>query len=209
MGGIHLSAASAVVAAALLLPTTTRACVWSAIDHRLSPDESGIWNPTVYRSLTDALSVANVGGALWEGAQSRLGKTMWQGFESQLIAGASTTVLKHVFTRVRPSETDSPCEWFAGGSNYSFPSDEAAITAALVTPYVLEYSRENPAAYGLLLLPLYVGAGRVKNVQHWQSDVLFGWAIGGLSGWYEHSRETPFVVEVLPHGVWVGLKTRF
>jgi hypothetical protein len=39
--------------------------------------------------------------------------------------------------------------------------------------------------------------------------VLFGWAVGGLSGWYAHSRETPLFVEVLPHGVVIGLKTRF
>jgi membrane-associated phospholipid phosphatase len=29
----------------------------------------------------------------------------------------------------------------------------------------------------------------VKNQAHWQTDVLAGWAAGGLSGWYAHSRE--------------------
>ena len=62
---------------------------------------------------------------------------------------------------------------------------------------------------GFLLLPLYVGIGRVKNQAHWQTDVLAGWAVGGLSGWFTHSRETPLIVQVLPHGVVVGLKTRF
>jgi undecaprenyl-diphosphatase len=79
----------------------------------------------------------------------------------------------------------------------------------LVTPYVIEYARDNPAAYALLLLPLYVGAGRIKNQAHWQTDVLAGWAVGGLSGWYAHSRETPFMIEILPHGFAVGLKTQF
>ena len=37
------------------------------------------------------------------------------------------------------------------------------------------------ATYALLaLLPLYVGAGRIKNQAHWQTDVLAGWAIGGF-----------------------------
>jgi len=79
----------------------------------------------------------------------------------------------------------------------------------LVTPYVLEYGREYPLTYGLVLLPLYIGAARVKNQAHWQSDVLFGWTTGGLVGWYAHSRETPLLVEILPHGAVVGLKTRF
>ncbi len=35
------------------------------------------------------LSVADLGGALWEGSESRLGKTEWQTIDSQLIAGGS------------------------------------------------------------------------------------------------------------------------
>ena len=75
---------------------------------------------------------------------------------------------------MRPSHADNPCLWFQGGSNYSFPSGEASVAAALVTPYVLEYGREYPATYALLLLPLYVGAGRIKNQAHWQTDVAGG-----------------------------------
>jgi undecaprenyl-diphosphatase len=98
---------------------------------------------------------------------------------------------------------------FQGGSNYSFPSGEAATAAGLVTPYVLEYGSEHPAAYSLLLLPLYVGVGRIKNHAHWQTDVLAGWAVGGLSGWYAHSRDVPILVEILPHGAAVGWHKQF
>jgi undecaprenyl-diphosphatase len=182
---------------------------WSVIDHRVQKDESGIWNPKVYRGLVGVLSVAELGGALWEGSESRLGKTLWQTMDAQLLAAGSTAVMKYVFTRVRPSDTDDPNEWFAHGSNDSFPSFEAAFSASMVTPFVLEYAGEHPTAYGMLLLPLYVGIGRVKNQAHWQSDVLAGWAIGGLSGWYAHGRETPILVQVFPHGVFVGLKARF
>jgi len=73
----------------------------------------------------------------------------------------------------------------------------------------MEYAGDHPSAYGLLLLPLYVGVGRVKAQAHWQTDVLAGWAVGGLSGWFAHSRETPLLVQVLPHGMVIGLKTRF
>lgn len=191
------------------LPCAGQTCGWSRIDHRVSLDRSGMWNPNVYRGIVGGLSVAGLGGAIWEGAETRLGKTLWQGFEAEVIAGATATAGKYVFTRERPSETDNPCLWFQGGSNYSFPSGEAAVAAALVTPWVLEYGQDQPLTYSLLLLPLYVGAGRVKNQDHWQSDVLAGWALGGLSGWLSHSLETPITIQLLPHGVAVGLKAKF
>ena len=191
------------------LPALAQNCGLSRIDHTVSYDASGIWNPDVYRGIVGALTVAQVGGAVWEGSESRFGKTMWQGIDSEIIGGVTATAGKYIFTRTRPSTTDNPCLWFQHGSNYSFPSGEAAVSAALVTPYVIEYAHDYPATYALLLLPLYVGAGRIKNQAHWQTDVLAGWAVGGLSGWYAHSRETPFMIELLPHGFQVGYKTQF
>jgi undecaprenyl-diphosphatase len=196
----------AIVVVASVLPATGHA---GGLDHKVSLNDSGIWNHNVYRTVMGALSVADLGGALWEGSESRLGKTLWQTMDSGILAAGSTTAMKYAFTRERPAKTDNPNEWFTHGSNYSFPSTEAAFSASLVTPFVLEYAGEHPTAYGLLLLPLYVGMGRVKNQAHWQTDVLAGWAVGGLSGWLAHSRETPLIVQVLPHGAVVGLKTRF
>ena len=86
---------------------------------------------------------------------------------------------------------------------------EAATAAGLVAPYILEYGSEYPAAYALLLLPLYVGIGRIKNQAHWQTDVLAGWAVGGLGGWYAHGRDTPILIELLPHGFAIGYHTQF
>jgi len=120
-------------------------CEWSRVDHRISYDASGVWNPNVYRDVVGAPTVAEFGGAVWEGSETRFGKTMWQGIDSQIISGVAATAGKFIFTRVRPSTTDSPCLWFQGGSNYSFPSGEASVAAALVTPYVLEYGSEYPA----------------------------------------------------------------
>lgn len=202
--------ASATVAAALLSPAIGNAgCGWSHIDHRVNQDESGIWNPNVYRGIMIAASAADLGGALWEGAESRLGKTMWQDVDSQIFSAASTEAMKYAFTRSRPRQDDDPCQWFQGSGHYSFPSGEAAWSASIVTPFILEYGSEYPAVYALLLLPAYVGAGRIKAQAHWQSDVLAGWAVGGLAGWFAHSRDTPLFVQALPHGVFVGLKTQF
>ncbi len=190
-------------------PCGAQNCGWARIDHRVNLDSTGMWNPRVYRGIVGGLTVAGLGGAIWEGSQTRFGKTMWQGAEAEAIAALGATAGKYIFSRERPSETDNPCLWFQGGSNYSFPSGEAAVAAALVTPYMLEYAQDQPAVYGLLLLPLYVGAARVKNQAHWQTDVLAGWAVGGLAGWFSHSLETPITIQLLPHGVAVGLKAKF
>ncbi len=191
------------------VPEAAHGCGWSHIDHLVSYDASGVWNPSIYRSLVGGLTIAEIGGALWEGSESRFGKTLWQGIDSEIIADVSAEAGKYIFTRVRPATENNPCLWFQGGHNRSFPSGEAAVAASLVTPYVLEYAQDNPAAYVLLLLPLYVGAARVKNQAHWQTDVLGGWAVGGLSGWYAHSRDTPILIEILPHGFAIGFKTTF
>jgi len=184
-------------------------CGWSRIDHLVSYDASGVWNPNISRGIFYALTVAQVGGAIWEGSETRFGKTMWQGIDSEIIGAVSTEAGKYIFTRARPNQGSNPCLWFQGGHNHSFPSGEASAAASLVTPYVLEYGRDNPAVYALLLLPLYAGATRIKNQAHWQTDVLAGWAVGGLSGWYAHSRDVPIMIEILPHGFEVGVGKTF
>lgn len=201
--------AVAAFAAAVSLPATAQNCGWSRVDHRVSHDASGAWNPDVYRGIVTALTVAQVGGALWEGAETRFGKTMWQGIDAQLISGATAAVGKAVFTRVRPADENNPCLWFKGGSNYSFPSGEAAVAAGLVTPYILGYGRDYPAVWLLAALPAYVGVARVKNQAHWQTDVLAGWAIGALAGWFAHSRDVPILVQILPGGAAVGIRKQF
>jgi undecaprenyl-diphosphatase len=198
-----------VVAFALPASAVAQNCGWSHIDHLVSLDNSGVWNPNVSRGIVGALTIAEVGGALWEGSESRFGKTMWQGIDSELIGAGVAQLGKYIFTRARPDQADNPCLWFQGGHHYSFPSGEAAVSASLVTPYVIEYASENPAVYALLLLPLYTGVTRVKNQAHWQTDVLAGWAVGGLSGWYAHSRDVPILIEILPHGFQVGFKKTF
>jgi membrane-associated phospholipid phosphatase len=201
----------ALLAGLLLVASACRAqdCGWSRVDHLVGYDASGAWNQNVSSGLVGALTVAQVAGAVWEGSETRFGKTMWQGIDSQIIAGVAATAGKYIFTRVRPNTANNPCLWFQGGSNYSFPSRETSVAAALVTPYVLEYAGEYPAAYALLLLPLYVGAGRIKNQEHWQTDVLAGWIVGGLSGWYAHSRDVPITIELLPRGFAIGYKRKF
>ena len=148
---------------------------------------------------------ADRAGALG-GGDSRLGNTAWRGIDSEIIGAVSTDVLKRTFTRARPRDSNDPNDFFAGDSNRSFPSGEAAEAASIVTPYMLEYGKDDPAVYALSIIPLYVGIGRVKAQAHWQSDVVAGWAVGGLAGWYAHERDQPLVLQLMPHGIYIGLK---
>jgi hypothetical protein len=191
------------------IPLAQASCFWSRIDHELGYSDTGVWAPKSYRTMMDVLTVAQIGGAFWEGADSRFGRTMWQGMDSEAIAAVASNAAKFVFTRERPDTSNDPCRWFQRGSNYSFPSGEASVAAALVTPYIMEYGRDQPAVYALLAIPAYVGVGRLKNHAHWQSDVLAGWAAGGASGWYAHSRDTPIFVSILPKGWTVGFRKTF
>jgi len=179
------------------------------IDHRLSYDNSGIWARKNQTALLGLMIAGEIGGGIWEGGETRLGKTFWQAIDSSALAGVSALGLKYAFTRARPSQTDNPNRWFQGGSHYSFPSGEVAATSAIVTPFVLEYRDEYPAVYALELLPAYDAIGRMKVRGHWQTDVLAGFALGTMAGYYAHDRHNPFILSVLPHGFTVGLHKQF
>jgi acid phosphatase family membrane protein YuiD len=179
------------------------------IDHRWNYDDSGIWKRKNQLALMDLMIVGEIGGGLWEGGESRLGKTYWRAIDSSVAAGVSAQVLKVVFHRERPTETDNPNRFFAGDSHASFPSGEVAAVTAIVTPFVLEYKDDHPAVYGLELLPLYDAIARMKVQAHWQTDVLAGFALGTYTGYLARSRDSPYILSVLPHGFTVGLRKQW
>ena len=179
------------------------------IDHRLAYDNSGIWKRGNQTALEGLMIGAEVAGALWEGGESRLGKTYWQSIDATLIGAGAAQGLKRSFTRERPITTSDPDQFFKGNGHYSFPSGEVTNAAAIVTPFILEYRNDNPAVWALAALPAYDGIARMKVQAHWQTDVLAGAALGAATGYYTHQRETPLLLSVMPHGVMVGLHTRW
>lgn len=179
------------------------------IDHRLQYDNSGIWQRRNQLLIQDASGLFVLGGALWEGDQTRLGHTYWQSVDSVAIGTASAAVLKFAFGRSRPAQNNNPNDWFQGRGHNSFPSGEVAATASAITPFVLEYGSEHPAVYALELLPAYVAIGRVKVQAHWQSDVLAAFALGTAAGYYSHGRTSSLTVGVLPQGWTIGWRARF
>jgi membrane-associated phospholipid phosphatase len=178
------------------------------IDSEVSGNATGIWSRGNQKALQSIVVLGTIGGALWEGSQSRLGRTFWQSTDSMLIGQLGYGILNNSLRRLRPSQTTDPNQWFKSGG-HSSPSGEVTTIASAVTPFVLEYGSDHPAAYALELLPAYDAIARVKSHEHWQSDVLAGWALGTAAGWYAHNRQQPFTVMVLPHAVTVGWRTRF
>lgn len=178
------------------------------IDSKLNYDNQGIWKRSNQKVLEFGMIGVELAGAFWEGSDTRLGQTFFQSIDASLIGAVSSEVLKHTFRRLRPSETVNPDDFFKSGGR-SFPSGEVTSAAAIITPFVMEYGADHPAAYALELLPLYDAEARMKVHGHWQSDVLAGWVLGTLSGYYAHNRSQSMTVGVLPHGLTVGWKTNF
>ena len=180
------------------------------LDHPVTLDDKGIWARKNQVLLLDAMLIGEAGAGLWEGGETRFGRTIWQSIDATLVSGIAAQALKLTFSRERPNETNDPDKWFAGHGHASFPSGEVTVTSSIVTPLILEYGRDYPAVYALEALPIYDAIARVKVHGHWQSDVIAGFVLGSATGYFMHQRQgTPLVLSVMPHGIYVGLRTRF
>jgi PAP2 superfamily len=181
------------------------------IDHEWSYDNSGIWSRSNQVVLEYGVIAFAVGGAVWEGGDTRFGRTLWQSIDASAASGVVALALKYATSRVRPIDSGGdPNLWFKGHGNQSFPSGEVTLVSSVMTPIVLEYRHDDPWVYGLELLPVYDGIARMKVQAHWQSDVIAGFALGTAAGWLMHSNpNTPYVLSVLPRGFYIGLKKSF
>src|SRR5438094_3563349 len=78
------------------------------IDHRSSDQPSAIWKRGGQIALQTIGTASTAGLALWEGGDSRLGRTAWQSVDSTVLAAVVANGLKPAFGRVRPRDTDDP-----------------------------------------------------------------------------------------------------
>ena len=190
-------------------------CSWGGagplgIDHAVDAgDATGVFARRNQQILQLGAPLVVLGSALWEGSDSRFGRTAWQSTDAMALGVITSESMKRIFSRSRPSQSDSPNEWFQGSGHRSFPSGEVMEITTAVTPFILEYAHDHPSVWGLALLPAYDAVARVRNRAHWQTDVLASMVIGTGIGYYAHSRQTAISVQLLPRGVTVGLKTRF
>jgi membrane-associated phospholipid phosphatase len=89
--------------------------------------------------------------------------------DAQIVNGVLTTGLKVAVDRTRPN-----------GGHRSFPSGHTSSTFA--TAAVIQRDLGWRAALPVYALGAYVGTSRVVDRAHFVSDVLFGTAVGLVSG---------------------------
>ena len=196
--------------AALLFPAALASSrAYAGFDHQLPLDESGIWARSVQTGLQNTVIALELGGSLWFGNDNELGHTFWQTIDSSVISGIGATVLKYATSRARPYQGNDPNAWFQGKGYQSFPSGEVTLQASFVTPFIVNYGRQNPWVWALEILPIYDAIARLKSQAHWQTDVIAGWALGTGVGYWSTTRGTPIFVQILPGGLSVGFSKRF
>lgn len=179
------------------------------IDHKIALDERGIWARNVQKSVEYGSALAIIGGALYEGSETRLGKTYWKTFDAMLLADVTAQVAKRAFHRQRPSDGNDPNAFFNNSKDTSFPSGEMTHISAVVTPFIVEYHKDYPAVWLLAALPAYVGVARLKSQAHWQTDILAGGVLGAGIGYLATQQNQPWTASVLPGGFSVGYKSKF
>ncbi|MDP9084853.1 MAG: phosphatase PAP2 family protein [Pseudomonadota bacterium] len=179
------------------------------IDQRLALDQHGIWARKYQTGLEYGVLAMEFTGSLWLGNNDELGHVFWQTLDSTAVSAVSAQLLKYAFSRARPDQGNDPNRWFRGRCCDSFPSGEVTLQASFVTPFIAHYARDNPWIWGLELLPAYDALARLKSREHWQTDVIAGWALGSAIGYWTSTRATPIAVQILPDGLSVGFAKRF
>ena len=58
------------------------------------------------QALQDVTIATVVGGALWFGSENRTARSFWQAVDSTVLGAATAAVVKPVFSRARPSQTE-------------------------------------------------------------------------------------------------------
>src|SRR5262249_44358096 len=83
----------------------------AGIDHPVEPEDSGIWARSNQNLLRYGLLIGDIGLAVWEGGETRLGHSAWQSIDSVALATVAAETGKRVFGRLRPTETNDPNQW--------------------------------------------------------------------------------------------------
>jgi PAP2 superfamily len=179
------------------------------IDHEIGLDQHGIWARKYQTGLEYGVLATEIAGSWWLGNNDELGHTLWQTVDATVVSSVMAEALKLSLSRARPNQGNDPNQWFKGRCCDSFPSGEVTLQASFVTPFIANYARGNPWFWLLELVPAYDAVARLKSQEHWQTDVIAGWALGSAAGYWATTRAIPISVQILPGGFSVGYHTRF
>ena len=105
--------------------------------------------------------------------------------DAQIVSGVITQTIKAAAHRTRPN-----------GGNHSFPSGHTSATFA--TASVIQQHYGWKAGAPLYALGAYVSVSRMVDNKHWASDVVFGTAIGIVSGRAASFGHVPQRISVAP-----------
>ena len=151
---------------------------------------------TAARLYGDPGSVV-LGAGLWALGEARGDRTTRllgeRSLEAVVASGVVTGAIKMLAGRARPDASPDDATSFAfgrgfrGGAYQSFPSGHTTAAFAFASAVDAEWARLDggrprwiaPALYALAGL---TGVERVADSAHWTSDVVFGAAIGWVSG---------------------------
>jgi hypothetical protein len=148
--------------------------------------------PTSYGivAYANAFSLVLYTGGLASGSDDlrRTGRLL---FESLSYSGITVMALRYTFGRSRPYPGNSPWDfnWFETSNEIqSFPSGHTTVAFAMSTVLAEEIGGiwARIAFYGMATM---TGYARVRNNQHWFSDVVAGAGLGLLSGFHVINRE--------------------
>ena len=176
-------------------------------DEKYPKDDNKFWASHYDVPYNMAILVTSI--ALIEGDSSRIGKTAIKSLDSILVSSVVTQAVKYATGRVRPRSTESSNDWFNYETrNLSFPSGHVSSVTAFVTPFILEYRKDEPLIYLLALLPIHQMVGRVKAQAHWTSDVIAGLAVGALSGYFTYYNDS-ILLSFTNDKKFIGFRHRF
>jgi len=168
------------------------------------------------KNMALGLSVGMIGGGLIFNDKKLL-ETSRLMMESFVIAGAITTLGKHVLGRARPYTGRGPYDFnalqFRPGEDFlSLPSGHATSAFAMMTVIAKQYPQwwvKIPA----YTLAVSVGLQRIDSRSHWPSDVFVGGVIGYWVGsmLVRHTREKSGKILLDPYFAAnrAGLRIRF
>ena len=177
-------------------------------DKKIEKDNLFFWRSHYNIPLYSSILITTL--ALYEGSNSRLGKTAWKSLDAGVISAIFTISFKNMTKRYRPIWNDNPNLWrVMEDEEGSFPSQHVAGLTALITPFIMEYKKDYPLVHLLWALPIHQMIGRVKAQAHWQTDVLAGFGVGLISGLTAYYNDTPFILGITPKSISIGFKHKF
>lgn len=128
--------------------------------------------------------VAGVFGATLLTSNHRLQDAAFTSLQSMVYAYLIGSASKRVLVgRSRPYEGKGAFEFHPlSNRNTSFPSGHATTAWAVVVPWMVYYP--NPLTFGLGILASGTAISRLKQQQHWVTDVVAGSFLGGTMGYW-------------------------